>query len=494
GCSQTPSHDQILKVRFAQNRENMKSPDNCILTLPDGSKIFIPDSLNLITPYVLKEQNDWFEDEIRFVRLLLKPGDTAVDIGANYGIFTLAMAAAVGESGKVFTFEPASSTTAYLRESLRINNYQQVHLTQCALSNQSGKAQLAIGEHCELNALSEEAIPGSTEEVSLTTLDQFLAEHGQHTHSIDFIKIDAEGHEIPILDGTRKLLKEQSPLIQYEIKAGHEINFDLVEAFRQHGYASYRLIPGLGILMPFDQASPPDAYLLNLFAAKPDKASQLEADQLLGTPPPASKEIASQGIADEIAPSAELLQEGEAWFAQHSPNFLHPFPTQNHKPLCIALGLFAYSLNPIHPPSLRIRAIRESANSLRNLCQEAPNATNLAALARVAAAYGARALAVAALDALVQSMQMAQLCGEPVDVASPLLSPSPRFDAIPIQDSPEDWLLAAALESLEKLSSYSSFYSPEQSQDRLKSLSALGYASDEMLNRLALIQKRFGAG
>ena len=51
----------------------MKSPDSCILTLPDGSKILIPDSLSLITPYVLKEQNDWFEDEIRFVRRLLQP-------------------------------------------------------------------------------------------------------------------------------------------------------------------------------------------------------------------------------------------------------------------------------------------------------------------------------------------------------------------------------------------------------------------------------------
>jgi hypothetical protein len=112
----------------------------------------------------------------------------------------------------------------------------------------------------------------------------------------------------------------------------------------------------------------------------------------------------------------------------------------------------------------------------------------------VSAAYGARALAVAALDALVQSIQMNQLCGEPMDLTSLPLSPSPRFDAIPIKDSTEEWLLAAALESMEKLSSYSSFYSPDQSLDRLKSISTLGYASDEMLNRLALIQKRFGAG
>lgn len=41
------------------------------LTLVDGVRIVVPDSLDLITPYVLQEQQDWFEDEIKFVRFLL---------------------------------------------------------------------------------------------------------------------------------------------------------------------------------------------------------------------------------------------------------------------------------------------------------------------------------------------------------------------------------------------------------------------------------------
>ena len=49
----------------------------------DGVRVVVPDSLELITPYVLREQGDWFEDEIRFVRRAVEPGATALDIGCT---------------------------------------------------------------------------------------------------------------------------------------------------------------------------------------------------------------------------------------------------------------------------------------------------------------------------------------------------------------------------------------------------------------------------
>ena len=69
---------------------------NVTLKLVDGVRIVVPDSLNLITTYVLREQEDWFEDEIKFLRHLIKPGQRVIDIGANYGVYTLAMAKLVG--------------------------------------------------------------------------------------------------------------------------------------------------------------------------------------------------------------------------------------------------------------------------------------------------------------------------------------------------------------------------------------------------------------
>ena len=106
--------------------------------------VVVPDSLNLITTYVLREQEDWFEDEIKFVRLLLNLHQRAIDIGANYGLFTLSMAKAVGPEGSIWAFEPASSTAAFLADSLSINGFSQVTLDQRALLAQAGTVQLSL--------------------------------------------------------------------------------------------------------------------------------------------------------------------------------------------------------------------------------------------------------------------------------------------------------------------------------------------------------------
>src|SRR5215470_15490642 len=100
------------------------------ITLPlvDGTQVVVPDSLDLITPYVLREQQDWFEDEIKFLRRLLKPGDKVIDIGANYGVYTLSMARTVGPEGRVWAFEPASGTASLLAEGIAANGFAHVNL------------------------------------------------------------------------------------------------------------------------------------------------------------------------------------------------------------------------------------------------------------------------------------------------------------------------------------------------------------------------------
>ena len=112
--------------------------------IPGGVQVITPDSLNLVTPYVLYEQRDWFEDEIAFLRRLLQPGQRAIDIGANYGVYTLSIAKAVGPTGAVWAFEPTSSTAAFLAQSIAANHFTQVVLERSALSGECGTAQLTI--------------------------------------------------------------------------------------------------------------------------------------------------------------------------------------------------------------------------------------------------------------------------------------------------------------------------------------------------------------
>ena len=171
------------------------------VTLPliDGTRAVVPDSLNLITPYVLREQQDWFEDEIKFLRKLLQPGQQVIDIGANYGLYSMAMAKVIGAQGKLWAFEPASTTAAFLAQTIAANGFAHVTLENSALSSAPGTAHLSLNDNSELNELVRDGkpAPGQTEEVPLTTLDLCMQRYGWT--DIAFMKIDAEGEEANIL-------------------------------------------------------------------------------------------------------------------------------------------------------------------------------------------------------------------------------------------------------------------------------------------------------
>src|SRR4051812_44418808 len=63
-----------------------------------------------------------WEPHIRsMINRILRPGDVALDVGSNIGVFTVAMSRAVGESGRVYCFEPAAATFAQLQHTIDAN-------------------------------------------------------------------------------------------------------------------------------------------------------------------------------------------------------------------------------------------------------------------------------------------------------------------------------------------------------------------------------------
>jgi len=113
-----------------------------VLNVRGGARLCLPAVFDLITSYVVLEQEDWFEDEIRFVRRWLRPGMRAVDVGANYGLYTVALAKAVGPEGRVWAFEPAPDTAQFLDATLRLNDLGHVLLTRAAVSSRATTRQL----------------------------------------------------------------------------------------------------------------------------------------------------------------------------------------------------------------------------------------------------------------------------------------------------------------------------------------------------------------
>lgn len=456
------------------------------LELVDGTKIVVPDSLDLITPYVVREQQDWFEDEIKFLRRVLRPGQRVIDIGANYGVYTLSVARTVGAQGKVWAFEPASTTAELLAQSIVANGFDNVVLDRRALSSSKGTALLSLSQHSELNALIRGSAPSeaseASESVAVTTLDDSLERYGWQ--DVDFLKIDAEGEENNILQGGRKFFAALSPLVQYEVKVGAEVKLQLVQAFKSLGYDSYRLVPGLDLLIPFRVDVHPDSYLLNLFCCKFDRAAQLsEMGFLLDSGAVVTPDEKAQSRVDyqwrqmlRKFPYGNQLADTWEKAADMTP----------HHVVDDGLALYMRSRDSALSASDRFRALDASFTELSGLCERDPSHLRLASLARVARDYGARAVAVKSLalllDMIVQHKQF--------DVREPFLAPTPRFDSIDPNGALGNWILSSVLEGLESLSAFSSFYTGMAAKQRLEMIRDLGFASTEMQRRLNLVCQR----
>lgn len=458
------------------------------LSIVGGVKVVVPNSLELITPYVLCEQQDWFEDEIRFVRRLLGPGQKAIDIGANYGVFTLSMAQRVGAGGHVWAYEPASRTAGLLAQAIAANSFTQVTLEQYALSAQSGEAQLWLHPNSELNGLARGLSPDlESEAVSVVTLDDRLEAHGWT--DIDFIKIDAEGEEANILKGGTRFFTELSPLVLYELKAGTELHLELVQNFARLGYESYRLVPGLGILVPFTAESAPDDYLLNLFCCKPDRAARLAQSGYLTSMEGADarrqrlkQEIRARGTYEWRRTTATL-----PYGTLLAAHWDRTMGGGNGSDLDQALSFYAASGDRTLNVADRCCALEASLSLFKTLCDDQPSQSRLASLARTAKEFGARSLAVDALSRLADTISS----HGKADIGEPFLSPNARFDQIPPDQAIGNWLLAAVLEEFERSAAFSSYYSGAAARPRLELICKLGYANEEMHRRLALVRQRF---
>jgi FkbM family methyltransferase len=461
----------------------------------DGVRIVVPDSLDLITCYVLREQEDWFEDEIRFLRRLLRPGQQIIDIGTNLGVYALSMAKTVGPTGRVWAFEPSSSTAAMLAQSIAANEFGNVVLEQCALSSASGTLRFSAKNNSELNALVRDAAhSGPSEEVRVSTLDESLERHGWR--DIAFVKLDAEGEERNILSGGKRFLAEQSPLIEYEIKAGDDLHLELVDHFAELDYQSYRLVPGLELLVPFDRTARPDPFLLNLFACKQDRASALAELGFLAQGQAAATPTAKPGVWSAMWSrfTSRLSYDWDSFLVRYPYGkqlvglWKHTMSAPDASPeVAEALRQYAMSRDTALPGGQRFAALSKSVQLLTSLTAGKSKGLRLASLARAAADLGERASAVLALHRLHNEV----VEQKEVDLSEPFLAPSSRFDTLVPGTSIGDWVMAAALEEMERRGAYSSFYTRQTTLPRLDAIRGLGFASAEMQRRAALIRQRF---
>jgi FkbM family methyltransferase len=162
---------------------------------------------------------------------LIRIGDVVVDVGANFGWYTLLMCEAVGKEGKVFSFEPNKRMFEVLSKNITLNSFESSSVAkQIGIGASKGIAQLnAIeGEYGLAHVLNDEDIAHADlkdiQEIHIETLDDLLA---KDEGSIAYVKIDVEGFEPFVFLGGRKILESANPpILQVEFNA---------EALQQRG-------------------------------------------------------------------------------------------------------------------------------------------------------------------------------------------------------------------------------------------------------------------
>ena len=153
--------------------------------------------------------NGFEEAELHFVKKILRRGMTVLDVGAHHGVYTLLASKCVGRKGRVISFEPSPREFARLSQHARINLCSNVYLERCALADECGEADLFLVDRYRDwgNSLRPPAVPESTHtiRVPVQTLDSVLERRG--VSRVDFVKLDAEGAELSVLDGAKHMLQ-----------------------------------------------------------------------------------------------------------------------------------------------------------------------------------------------------------------------------------------------------------------------------------------------
>jgi FkbM family methyltransferase len=142
--------------------------------------------------------------ETAALRASLPPGGTFVDVGANWGYFSLVAAHAVGSAGRVVALEPDPRVHAELAANLARNGIRTVAALAVAASDRAGEATLSGYAEADRNrgVSSLVAAPaGNAPSFAVRTaaLDDVMDAHG--IPSADLVKVDVEGAEELVLRG-----------------------------------------------------------------------------------------------------------------------------------------------------------------------------------------------------------------------------------------------------------------------------------------------------
>ena len=203
------------------------------------------------------------------MRRTLSPGDVAVDVGANIGIYTQLLSRCVGPTGLVHSFEPSPENFGRLQSATR--KLANVRLSQAAVGESSRRTTLYVSDKLNVDhrAYMAEGDSRHTVPIEMIALDDYF----KPGERVDLIKMDIQGYELHALRGASRVLAD-NPGIKllfefwpYGLKQAGGSWVELIGVLKENG----KLIQQVSSegLTGFDpgSANESEAWYINLFAS-----------------------------------------------------------------------------------------------------------------------------------------------------------------------------------------------------------------------------------
>lgn len=180
-----------------------------------GHKVFVDTRDVAIAPHLLLD-GFWELWITKFIREsgIIKEGSTVIEVGSNFGYYTLLFCELVGERGKVIACEANPDVYKLLEKTLFVNGFTgRACLYNRCIADTDDVVDFwiktdALGGSSVLEMSSNDAEVRQIR-IQSTSIDQIL--ESQNIQSIDLLKVDAEGSEGKIILGMRQTLHRMPP-------------------------------------------------------------------------------------------------------------------------------------------------------------------------------------------------------------------------------------------------------------------------------------------
>jgi FkbM family methyltransferase len=203
-----------LRVKLALSRlvtKNLLVKDEVILS-GNGLK-FVPLNDGV---FLHVRMEGFYEKAISAITSkLIHKGDLVVDIGANFGWYTMLLADLVGQNGKVYSFEPNHVMFDVLDRNIKLNNFQdRVNARRIGIGETHSRANFSAteGENGLGRVISVDEIErGQLQEFQDIEVEPLNVIFAGNIGQIAFIKIDVEGFEPFVILGGKKIFESDNP-------------------------------------------------------------------------------------------------------------------------------------------------------------------------------------------------------------------------------------------------------------------------------------------